>query len=54
MPLKDHVDKVVVTGKIVHTQDFGYVFKTEGDGVRTVKLPPHVAKFFEEKGLLVP
>ena len=50
MPLKDNISKTVEVGKVVHTQNLGFVLKNAAGA--TVKLPAHVAKFFEDHGVV--
>lgn len=52
MALDQDVTKTVQAGVHVIRAANGIVAKKDGDNGDTVKLPPHVAKFFEDKGLV--
>lgn len=52
MALDNKVQKTVQAGVHVMRTADGIVAKKDGDNTDTVYLPPHVAKFFEDKGLV--
>lgn len=52
MALNIDTEKTVAAGVVVFRTEMGVVAKKEGDNGDTVKLPAHVAKFFQDKGLV--
>ena len=54
MALTEQNEEVVAANITVFRTVHGYNIKVAGDGAtQTVKLPPHVATFFRDKGVIV-
>lgn len=53
MALDKHETVTVTTDADIYLTQYGITDRKTGDGTITVKVPPHVAKFFRDKGLVV-